>query len=290
VPVAKHQVGGLREGAAPDRFLVGLAVLTLLSEVAEDRPLLCVVDDAQWLDAASAQVLGFVAGGCWPSRWVWSSLRVSLAKGSGGWRSWRWGDLRRRTPAPCCARRSGSGSMSRFWIGSWPRWQVIRWRCWSCPAGWTWRSWQAGSGWWGVQPVSALVEREFRRRLEALPAKTRLLMLVAAAEPSGDSLLVWRAAGRLGIAASAAEATQADGLLEAGTRVRFRHPLVRSAVYSSASLAERRAAHQALAEATERDQDPDRRAWHLAAAAPGPDEQVAMELERSAGRAQARAG
>jgi hypothetical protein len=138
--------------------------------------------------------------------------------------------------------------------------------------------------------VPARIEEGFRRRLAALPGDTRSLLLVAAADPAGDPVLVWRAAGRLGIAASAAEAAQADGLLEVGVRVRFRHPLVRSAVYSAASLPERRAAHRALAEATDRDRDPDRRAWHLAAAAPGPDEEVAAELERSAGRAQARGG
>ena len=147
-----------------------------------------------------------------------------------------------------------------------------------------------GFGLAGAQPVPARIEQGFRERLAALPGDTRSLMLIAAAEPTGDPVLMWRAAGRLGIAASAAEAAQADGLLETGPRVRFRHPLVRSAVYSSASPPERRAAHQALAEVTDPGRDPDRRVWHLAAAAPGPDEEVAAELERSAGRAQARGG
>jgi DNA-binding CsgD family transcriptional regulator/tetratricopeptide (TPR) repeat protein len=138
--------------------------------------------------------------------------------------------------------------------------------------------------------VPARIEESYRRQLEALPADTRLLLLVAAAEPVGDPVLVWRAAERLGIPTSAAAAAEADGLLEIGTQVRFRHPLVRSAVYRSAAPPERRAAHLALAEVTDRELDPDRRAWHLAAAAPGPDEEVAAELERSAGRAQARGG
>ena len=149
---------------------------------------------------------------------------------------------------------------------------------------------QLAGGFGLVGAVPARIEAGFRRRLEALPADTRSLMLVAALEPVGDSMAVWQAAGRLGIPASATAAAETDGLLEIGTGVRFRHPLVRSAVYSVASLPERRAAHRALAEVTDRDRDPDRRAWHLAAAAPGPDEEVAAELERSAGRAQARGG
>src|SRR5262249_45874692 len=147
-----------------------------------------------------------------------------------------------------------------------------------------------GLGLVGVQGAPAWIEQGFRRRLAALPADTRSLMLVAAAEPTGDPVLVWRAAGQLGIPASAAEAAQIAGLMRTGTRVRFRHPLVRSAVYSAASLPERRAAHQALAGVIDSDRDQDRRAWHLAAAAPGPDERVAAELERSASRAQARGG
>jgi len=142
----------------------------------------------------------------------------------------------------------------------------------------------------GAQAVPARIEESYRRRLKALPADTRLLVLVAAAEPVGDPVLVWAAAERLGIPDSAAVAAESDGLLEMGAQVRFRHPLVRSAVYRSAAPQERRTAHLALAGVTDRELDPDRRAWHLAAAAPGPDEEVASELERSAGRAQARGG
>jgi hypothetical protein len=147
-----------------------------------------------------------------------------------------------------------------------------------------------GFGLAGEQAVPARVEESFRRRLEVLPDDTRSLMLLAAAEPVGDAALLWRAAERLGIGTSAAVAAEANGLLEIGTRVRFRHPLVRSAVYRAASLPERQAAHLALAEVTDCELDPDRRAWHLAAAAPGADEEVAAELERSADRARARGG
>ena len=149
------------------------------------------------------------------------------------------------------------------------------------------------AGGFGLPDATALsgrIEESFRRQLASLPATTRRLLLVAAAEPLGEPLLLWRAAERLGIDAQAAAPPPRPGLLEIGARVRFRHPLVRSAVYRAASAEDRRSAHGALAEATDPAIDPDRRAWHRAQAAPGPDEEVAAELERSAGRAQARGG
>jgi hypothetical protein len=149
------------------------------------------------------------------------------------------------------------------------------------------------AGGFGVLDMPGLpgrIEDRFRQRDAALPAASRRLLLVAAADPTGDPRLVWRAAARLGIRSEAATAAEADGLLAIGARVTFRHPLVRSAVYWAAPLAERRVVHRALAEATDPAADPDRRAWHRAQAAAGPDEEVAFELERSAGRAQARGG
>jgi hypothetical protein len=139
-------------------------------------------------------------------------------------------------------------------------------------------------------PLSGRIQESFRRRLEALPADSRMLVLVAAADPVGDPVLVWRAGERLGLGPQAATPAAEAGLLEVGARVRFRHPLVRSAAYRSAALPERQDVHRALAEATDPVLDPDRRAWHRAHATPGPDEEVAAELERSASRAQARGG
>jgi hypothetical protein len=142
----------------------------------------------------------------------------------------------------------------------------------------------------GAVPLSGSIEESFRRRLDVLPPETRRLLRLAAADPVGDPALVWRAAARLGIGTDAATAAVEAGLIEFGTRVRFRHPLVRSAAYRSASLTDRQDVHRALAEVTDPEIDPDRRAWHRAHAAPGPDEEVAEELERSGGRAQARGG
>jgi DNA-binding CsgD family transcriptional regulator len=158
------------------------------------------------------------------------------------------------------------------------------------PSGLTPAELAGGFGLPAAMPLSASIEESFTRRLEDLPDDTRLLLLLAAAEPVGDPLLLWRAAEKLGISAGVAAAGETDGLLELGDHVTFRHPLVRSAVYGSAPVEQRRAVHSALAEVTDRAADPDRRAWHLAAAASAPDEEVASELERSAGRAQARGG
>jgi DNA-binding CsgD family transcriptional regulator/tetratricopeptide (TPR) repeat protein len=282
---------GLRAGAAPDRFLVGLAVLTLLSEAAEEeRPLLCVVDDAQWLDQASAQVLAFAA-----RRLLAEPVGLIFAAREPGEQFSGLAELEvRGLPDKDARALLASAVRVRLDKQVWDR--IVAetngnpLALLELPRGLSPTQLAGGFGLVEAQAVPARIEQGFRERLEALPGDTRSLMLVAAAEPAGDPVLVWRAAGRLGIAASAAEAAQADGLLKIGPRVRFRHPLVRSAVYSAASLEERRAAHQALAEVTDPGRDPDRRAWHLAAAAPGPDEEVAAELERSAGRAQARGG
>ena len=141
-----------------------------------------------------------------------------------------------------------------------------------------------------AQTLPGRIEESYLRRFDGLPDDTRRLLLVASADPVGDPLLLWRACERLWIQPAAAEAAVAEGLVAIGHRVTFRHPLVRSAVYRAATAEDRHAAHLALAEATDRESDPDRRAWHLASAAAGPDEQVALELVSSAGRAQARGG
>jgi AAA ATPase domain len=281
---------GLRAGTAPDRFLVGLAVLTLLSAAAEDRPLLCVIDDAQWLDRASAQVLAFAA-----RRLLAEPVGLIFAAREPGEQFGGLADLEVRG-LPEQDAHTLLQSVVRFRLDKQVRDRILAetdgnpLALLELPRGLSLTQLAGGFGRVETQAVPVRIEQAYHRRLEALPPETRSLMLVAAAEPDGDPVLVWQAAGRLGIPASAAEAAEADGLLEIGTRVRFRHPLVRSAVYSAASLPERRAVHRALAEVTDRDRDPDRRAWHLAEAAPGPDEEVAGELERSAGRAQARGG
>jgi DNA-binding CsgD family transcriptional regulator len=281
-------VFGLRAGDPPDRFLVGLAVLSLLAEVAQEQPLVCVIDDAQWLDRASAQTLVFVA-----RRLLAESVALVFATRDPG------EELEGLPRLVVEGLRNGDarallGSALRVPLDERVRERLVAetrgnpLALLELPRGLTPAQLAGGFGLPDQPELSGRIEDSFRRRLAGLPAETQRLMLVAAAEAVGDPVLVWRAAALLGIGVEAAEDT--DGLLAIGTRVTFRHPLVRSAVYRAASIKERHAVHRALADATDPQVDPDRRAWHLAAAAPGPDEQVASELERSAGRAQARGG
>src|ERR1700722_6801453 len=280
---------GISSGAAPDRFLVGLAVLGLLAEAAEQQPLICVVDDEQWLDRASVQVLAFVA-----RRLQAESVGLVLAA---------------RQPSDDLAGLpelvlEGLGEDdARTLLDSvlpGPLDAAVRDRIVAetrgnplalleLPRGLT-PAELAGGFFAGTVRLSESIEESFRRRLESLPTETRRLVLVAAAEPVGETLLGVRGGGRVGVGSQAATPAARAGLLELGARVLFRHPLVRSVAYRSAPVQDRHDVHRALAEVTDPELDPDRRAWHRAQAAPGPDEDVAEELERSAGRAQDRGG
>jgi DNA-binding CsgD family transcriptional regulator len=281
---------GLSAGAAPDPFLVGLAALGLLSEASEERPLLCVVDDAQWLDRASARALAFVARRLLAEKIAFVFATRALGDALAGLPELRVEPLGRRDartllesvlPAPVDER-----VLDRIVVETRGNPLALL----ELPRGLTPTQLAGGFGLPVAVPLSASIEESFTRRLAGLPGDARRLLLVAAADPVGDTALVWRAARQLGIPESVVEAVEAEGLLELGARVVFRHPLVRSAVYRAAGLKERRAVHRALAEATDPEIDPDRRAWHRAQAASMPDEDVAAELERSAGRAQARGG
>jgi DNA-binding CsgD family transcriptional regulator/tetratricopeptide (TPR) repeat protein len=296
LPPPQHQaleiVFGLSVGPPPDRFLVGLAALSLLSEVAEDRPLLCVIDDAQWLDHASAQTLAFVS-----RRLLAERVGIVFATREPS------DELQHQPELEVRGLRNGDArwllsSSVRFRLDDQVTDRIVAetrgnpLALLELPRGLT--ATQLAGGFGLMEPdalgLPSRIEQAFVRRIESVPEETRLLLLVAAAEPVGDPLLLWGAAERLGIDPGAAKATGAERLLTIGERVTFRHPLVRSAVYRSAAPEDRRRVHSALAAATNEQLDPDRRAWHLADAAAGPDEQIAAELERSAGRAQARGG
>jgi len=284
----------LAEGPAPDRFLVGLAVLSLLSEAAGERPLLCVVDDAQWLDRASAQTLTFVARRLLAE----SVLMVFAAREPAG-------DFRGLPELVVGGLRDADARELLAQVVRWPLDERVQERIVAetrgnplalleLPRGLSMTELAGGFGLPGANSdavlLSGRIEDSFLRRVGQLPASTRFLLLVAAAEPTGDPVLVWQAAARIGLSMDAAGDAEAAGLVEFGARVRFRHPLVRSAVYRAASYEERQRAHRILAEAIDPQVDPDRRAWHRAQAAADADEDVAAELERSAGRAQARGG
>ena len=282
---------GLNAGDAPDRFLVGLAVLSLLSDVAEDQPLVCLIDDGQWLDQASTQTLTFVA-----RRLLAEPIGLVFAVRAGMREQEfaRLPELRVLGLSDADARGVLEAALPgpldvavRDLIINESRGNPLALV--ELPRGLSPAELAGGFG-LPDTPVTSRIEQGFIRRLETLPPATRRLLLLAAAEPVGDVALLWRAAARLGIGSGAATAAEEAGVIEFGARVRFRHPLMRSATYQSASLKDRQEAHRALGEVTDPDLDPDRRAWHRARAAAGPDEAIAAELEQSAGRAQARGG
>jgi DNA-binding CsgD family transcriptional regulator len=281
---------GLQAGPVPDRFLVGLAALSLLSQVADEHPLLCVVDDAQWLDRASAQCVAFVARRLLAEsvvmlfaareqsdlfaglpRLVVEGLRAADARSL--LESVIPGRLDEQVADELLAETRGNPLALL-----------------ELPRGLSAAQLAGGFALPGALSLSGRIEESFVNRLDALPAETQRLLLAAAAEPLGDRALLGRAADRLGITGAALEPAEAAGLIEIDGRVRFRHPLVRSAIYRAAAPNDRRLVHRALGMATDARVDPDRRAWHLAEAASEPDENVAAELERAAGRAQARGG
>jgi len=282
---------GLSSGAQPDRFLVGLAVLSLLSEAAEALPLVCLVDDAHWLDRSSAQVLAFVA-----RRLAAESIVLLFAE-----REPR--ELDELAGLPELQLEGLSDAPARELLASAvtaPLDKRVSERILAETRGNPLallelpRESPGGlAGGFALPDNGSLhgqIEASFRRRVQQLPTATQRLLLVAAADPTGDRGLLLRVAGQIGIPIYELSPAEADGLLELRSKVAFRHPLLRSAVYRAAPPDERRAAHRALAAATDAELDPDRRAWHRAHATDGPDEEVALELEQSAGRARARGG
>jgi DNA-binding CsgD family transcriptional regulator len=283
---------GLSAGPPPDRFLVGLAVLSLLAEEAEEQPLVCIVDDAQWLDRVSVQTLAFVARRLLAERvgLVFGLRESDDEAGLEGLPELVIDGL----PADDARRLLDSTIPGR--LDARVRDRILGeaggnpLALLELSRGWKPIALAGGFGLPGEMSLTSRIEQGFVQQVESFSPVTRRLLLLAAAEPVGDVTLLWRAAKRLAIEPEAAGPAQAAGLVEIGTRVRFRHPLVRSAAYRAAAVLERREVHRALAEATDAQLDPDRRAWHRARAADGPDEAVAGELERSADRAQARGG
>lgn len=284
---------GIVNGVSPNKFLVGLGVLNLLAEMAREQPLVCLIDDEQWLDRASAEALAFVARRLGAEGIVLvfavrepTEARVEPLD--------RLPELRieglPEQDARELMKRAVSGRLDShvrdrliFETRGNPL-ALLELAVELTPA-------QLA----GVAalpeplPLGARLEQSFIRRVRRLPTDTQLLLLLLAAESSGDERVLWRAAEQLGIAPEAVGAAESEGLLHFG-RLAFRHPLVRSVVYRTAPMAERRRVHQSLAEATDSGSDPDRQAWHTAAASLGPDEDLAAELERSAHRTGERGG
>jgi DNA-binding CsgD family transcriptional regulator len=283
---------GLSAGPPPDRFLVGLAVLSLLAQAAEEQPLVCIVDDAQWLDRVSAQTLAFVARRLLAER---VGLVFALRES---------GDGRMLEGLPALVIAGLPAEESQLLLDATitgPLDERVKARILGeaggnplalieLPRGLTPAELAGGFGLPDASPLASRIEHTYLQRAQALPRDAQLLLLAAAAEPLGDLSLLWRAAEQLGIGREAWPPAEAAGLIELGTRVRFPHPLVRSAVYRASDPSDRRSVHRALADSTDPILDPDRRAWHRSHATATPDEAVAAEMARSADRAQGRGG
>ena len=283
---------GLQDGEPPDRFLVALAVLSLLAETAETQPLVCLVEDAQWLDRASAQVLAFVARRLLAERiaMVFAVREPAAVEDLAGLPELAVEGL------PTVDARSLLETVLPGLVDARVRDRILAetrgnpLALIELPRGLTPAQLAGGFAPTDARPLASRIEHTYLERVRALPRDTQRLLLTAAAEPLGDAGVLWRAAERRGIAGDAGRPAEAAGLIELGPRVRFKHPLVRSAIYRAAEPGDRRDVHQALAEATDPVLDPDRRAWHHAHATATPDETVAAEMARSAARAQRRGG
>ena len=280
----------MQGGNVPDRFAVGMATLSLLSDLAIQRPLVCAVDDAQWLDQASAQALAFVARhlAAAPAAVIFAVRQPADGLGLAGLPEFQLrgladadarrllesvviGPLDERVRDRTIAEARGKPQALLDLTRGLTPWELA-----------------GGFGLPSVVRVPSRIEEDYRRQFALLPAATQLLLLIAAAEPAGDPVLVWRAARHLGVQAEAAE--PAAGLVEFSGQVRFCHPQARAAVYLAAPLRQRQNVHRALAETAGSDVSPDQRAWHRAQATPHLDEDVAAELTRVVGLARARGG
>jgi DNA-binding CsgD family transcriptional regulator len=281
---------GLSAGPAPDPFLVGLAVLGLLSESAEERPLLCLVDDAHWLDDASARALAFLARRLLAERIALVFAARERGAALGGFPEIHVPPLGQRDARALLESELPARVDERVLERIVAETRGNPLALLELPRGMTPAQLAGGFGLPAALPLSAQIEEHFARRLATLPGDARRWLLLAAADPTGDLALVSRAAERLRIPESAPRTLRSDGMLDLSAGIVFRHPLARSAVYGASTADERAEVHGALADATHPEVDPDRRAWHRAQATSMPDEDVAAELERSAARARARGG
>ncbi len=283
---------GIASGPSPDPFVVALATLSLVAAAAEAQPLACIVDDAQWLDPATARILAFVARRLLAER-VALVCAARTGPGDGVLSGLPSLPIPRLTDADARTLLLDSlhGPLDAAVVD-----RIVA-ECHGIPLAllelprtWTVEELAGGFGLPENRSVAGRIEQSYLQRLSQLPTHTQLLVLVAAADPLGDPALLGRAAEHLGLDMKVADPAVDAGLLRLRARVEFAHPLVRSATYGAAAIGDRRRVHQALAESTQPDSHPDRRAWHRALATAGPDEDVASELARSASRARARGG